>query len=282
MNTNLEFLSTRRFPPVPVGASSDVAVLKSMMSEMREQLDRLHEISEEFVRLRKRLMPPNAIRNAPRVPRPRMGGKPRLVTLSEVAEAVAVEFDVPMKHFYTERRFQGMALVRRVLWQVAFSLTGLSVSQIARDCERHHTTVLYGLTRLRKEMVVDGKLAARVRRLIWRLSGEEIAVGKRAGVGITDVVDAVAREFEVHSSVIKRKGNGHFEGRLRAVCCFVANRNTLYGHSDMAAFFGRSLIAARKGSMRVRDRMVIDDDFAKHVQRIEERIRAMKDEESSC
>lgn len=97
-----------------------------------------------------------------------------VISIEDVAQAVAAEFRVPEGSLTGVGRTAGISAARQVAFALAYELTGQSLPAIGRFFGRDHTTVLYGVARFRSvHKVKYADLIARARLRAVALSRPE-------------------------------------------------------------------------------------------------------------
>lgn len=95
------------------------------------------------------------------------------LTVRTIQDRVCSEMGVPMRELLSARRSQQTARCRQVAMYLAVELTSASYPQVGRAFDRDHTTVLYGVRKIREALAVDHDLARVVGELTARLTSEE-------------------------------------------------------------------------------------------------------------
>ncbi|ABF42378.1 Chromosomal replication initiator, DnaA-like protein [Candidatus Koribacter versatilis Ellin345] len=271
---NLELLKPHKMPPQPALTSSDLAAMRVMLSEMRTQIDRLHEISEEFIRMRRHN---RGSQYEEREMKPRINRAGRVITLSAIAEEVAKEFEVPLEYFSTPRKFSRMALVRQVMWLLASHLTPYSLSEIARKSDVHHTTLCYGVRRIKERLVTDPQLARTVRTIKARLEGD-VSTAPAGRIRFSDVVREVALDYGCTEADVMQPGNAQPGAKMRAIVTYIAHRLGIGSFPDIALYLVRSTGTAKTSVTRLEKSMAESAELRERVEAIERRLFARMQE----
>lgn len=96
-------------------------------------------------------------------------GAPEGVSLQEILDEVAQEFDVEVRLLRSERRGQSLIQPRQAAMGLARDLTRRSYPTIGRILGRDHTTVIAGCRSHTRRLATDPDYAARVRAVSERL-----------------------------------------------------------------------------------------------------------------
>lgn len=108
----------------------------------------------------------------PSIPEPVLLPPGNAVMMHKIRLAVCRDFNVCREEFMSDRRWKRAALARHVGWYLASKLTTLSLPRIGHLCGgRDHTTVLYGIRRIKRLITTDNDLAAQLAGLEEELRG---------------------------------------------------------------------------------------------------------------
>lgn len=92
--------------------------------------------------------------------------------MARIRLAVCRDYNVTREEFMSVRRTSRFALARHIAWYLASKLTTLSLPKIGVICGgRDHTTVLYGIRRIKRLMESDPVLAVQLAELEQELRG---------------------------------------------------------------------------------------------------------------
>lgn len=160
----LELKAARRAVVLPDGAAEKVADrlregprdLESALSRIvtLARAERASSISMDLVERVLEKAPPPAVRQT---------------GLPEVIGAIATAFGVPPVRLVGRYRGHEVSLARHVGMYVAREVTGRTLSEIGRAFRRKHSTILYGINRVKRQRARDPGLDRLVERLIRRL-----------------------------------------------------------------------------------------------------------------
>lgn len=97
----------------------------------------------------------------------------RPASIGRLLDAVAAEFGVAAADLLGPRRFPRLSLPRQVVMFLASERLDRTLGQIGRALNRDHTTVLHGVTSIRRRMGADPDFAARVERVADALNHQQ-------------------------------------------------------------------------------------------------------------
>lgn len=84
------------------------------------------------------------------------------ITLEKIIEMVAREYKIQEGDIYSKNRSKRIAYPRQIAMYLSRELTDLSLLKIATQFEKDHSTVLYGIDKIRKDMESDPAFAQEV------------------------------------------------------------------------------------------------------------------------
>lgn len=82
------------------------------------------------------------------------------VRLDVILDLVCRHFAVSRRDMLSDRRTGNLTIPRQTAWWLAHDLTPLSYPTIGRCVRRHHSTVMYGVSRAAERMAADPEYAA--------------------------------------------------------------------------------------------------------------------------
>lgn len=100
-----------------------------------------------------------------------LGMKPKEpLTVERIVERVAKEYEITPQDIYSKTRSKKIAYPRQIAMFLSRELTDLSLIKIASRFEKDHSTVIYGIDKIKKDMEADETFESRVERIRGFLS----------------------------------------------------------------------------------------------------------------
>ena len=96
-----------------------------------------------------------------------------MVSIQEVQRVVSVYFNVPMKDLLSEKRARQISWPRQIAMWLCSEMTDASVTQVGRKFHRDHTTIMHGISKVRRQLALRDELLERdVRTLMNAVHGK--------------------------------------------------------------------------------------------------------------
>lgn len=92
--------------------------------------------------------------------------QPAPVTIKKIVSEVSRTFTVSVEDIYSEKRKANIANARKIALYIIREVTGLSFEMIGEEFGKHHSTIMYSVDQIQKEMEKDSRLAATINDII--------------------------------------------------------------------------------------------------------------------
>lgn len=87
------------------------------------------------------------------------------ITIDRIVEILAEEYELCPEDFYSKNRSKKIAYPRQIAMYFSRELTDLSLIKIANQFEKDHSTVIYGIEKIKKDMEKDDYFADEIKNL---------------------------------------------------------------------------------------------------------------------
>lgn len=87
------------------------------------------------------------------------------ITVERIVEYVAREYQITPQDIYSKNRSRNIAYPRQISMYLSRELTDLSLIKIAGRFEKDHSTIIYGIDKIKKDMEEDESFARHIRNL---------------------------------------------------------------------------------------------------------------------
>ncbi|ODN71207.1 helix-turn-helix domain-containing protein [Methylobrevis pamukkalensis] len=132
-----------------------------------------------------------------------------MTTIADIQRAVAAVTGIPVREMRSARRARPVVRARQIAMYLARHMTRASLPQIGRTFERDHTTVIWGIAQIERQMLADPVIAGTLERisdlLAERSEQEEARAFDTLAAGIAERLVSAGFGTAAAPQVIERR-----------------------------------------------------------------------------
>lgn len=99
--------------------------------------------------------------------------QPLPVTISRIVEEVSRTTGISSEEIYGKMQKANISHARKITFYIVRNVTNMSYEDIGEEFKKHHSTVMYNIEQIEKEMKTNSKLARQVNDIINNIKGEQ-------------------------------------------------------------------------------------------------------------
>ncbi len=95
--------------------------------------------------------------------------QPLPVTIKKIVEEVSRTTGISVEDIYSKKQKATISKARKITFYIVREVTGMSYESIGEEFDKHHSTVMYNVEQIEKELKIDSKLARSVNDIITNI-----------------------------------------------------------------------------------------------------------------
>lgn len=99
--------------------------------------------------------------------------QPLPVTIQRIVDEVSRTTGISVEDIYSKNQKANISHARKIVFYIVRKVTNMSYEDIGEEFNRHHSTVMYNIEQIEKEMSENTKLARQVNDIINNIKGEQ-------------------------------------------------------------------------------------------------------------